>query len=57
MNEPANTLELEVWVTPIHRTRATEEHCPQFKVTEATFTFVAIDDEGRKKKISQLESD
>ena len=42
------TVNLEVWVTPI--LRATEE-CPRFKVTEANFTYVAIDEQGRKRPI------
>ena len=42
------TLKLEVWVTPI--LRKTEEQCPSFKVTEAEFTYVAIDDNGEKRR-------
>ncbi|NOX99107.1 MAG: acyl-CoA thioester hydrolase YciA [Verrucomicrobia bacterium] len=45
------TLHLEVWVKPI--LRKTEESCPRFKVTEARFTYVALDDDGKKKVIDQ----
>ena len=43
------TLELEVWVRPV--LRETEDTCPRFKVTEANFTYVAIDDHGKKRPI------
>ena len=43
------TLELEVWVRPV--LRETEENCPRFKVTEAQFTYVAIDHDGIKRAI------
>jgi acyl-CoA thioesterase YciA len=43
------TLELEVWVKPV--LRETEEVCPRFKVTEAHFTYVAIDEIGKKRAI------
>ena len=43
------TLELEVWVRPV--LRETEETCPRFKVTEAAFVYVAIDDEGNKRPL------
>ena len=43
------TLELEVWVSPV--LRVTLENCPRFKVTEANFTYVAIDDQGKKRPI------
>ncbi|MDB4673340.1 acyl-CoA thioester hydrolase YciA [Verrucomicrobiales bacterium] len=43
------TLELEVWVRPV--LRESEETCPRFKVTEAHFTYVAIDDQGKKRPI------
>lgn len=43
------TLHLEVWVKPV--LRETESRQPRFKVTEAEFVFVAIDDEGKKRAI------
>jgi len=43
-------LEIEVWVRPI--LRETEEKCPRFKVTEAEFTFVSIDENGNKRPVS-----
>ena len=42
-------IELEVWVK--HVRRETEEEWPRFKVTEALFTYVAIDGEGEKRAI------
>lgn len=45
------TLNLEVWVKPI--LRQTEDGCPRFKVTEAAFTYVAIDADGKKRAISK----
>ncbi len=45
------TLELEVWVKPV--LRETEEACPRFKVTEALFTYVAIDEKGKKHAIER----
>ena len=44
------TLELEVWVKPgVH---GVEEACPRFKVTEALFTYVAIDENGKKRPLT-----
>lgn len=43
------TITLEVWVTPI--LRETEAHCPSVKVTAAKFTYVAIDENGKKRII------
>lgn len=45
------TLCLEIWVKPI--LRETEESCPRFKVTEAHFTYVAIDEDGNKRVIDK----
>ena len=45
------TLNLEVWVQPI--LRQSEEQCPRFKVTQAAFTYVAIDDKGNKLAINK----
>ncbi len=42
-------IELEVWVKQVRR--ETEEEWPRFKVTEALFTYVAIDGKGRKRAI------
>lgn len=43
------TLHLEVWVKPI--LRETEANEPRFKVTEAEFVFVAIDEHGKKRPV------
>ena len=43
------TIKLEVWVSPAVR-RRTEEIC-QSMVTEAAFTYVALDENGKKQKI------
>ena len=45
------TLHLEVWVKPI--LRETEKECPRFKVTEASFTYVALDESGNKRVIDK----
>jgi|KBSMisStandDraft_5_1062788.scaffolds.fasta_scaffold487929_2 acyl-CoA thioesterase YciA len=42
-------IELEVWIKSVRH--ATEEEWPRFKVTEALFTYVAIDGEGNKRAI------
>lgn len=41
------TLRLEVWIQPVIR----EAECAYLKVTEANFTFVAIDDAGQKRAL------
>ena len=41
------TIRLEVWVKPVTREAQAERYC----VTEATFTYVAIDSEGRPRKV------
>ena len=43
-------IELEVWVKQIRG--ETEEEWPRFKVTQALFTYVAIDAEGKKNRIN-----
>jgi acyl-CoA thioesterase YciA len=43
------TIALEVWVKQV--SRETEEKWARFKVTEARFTYVAIDHKGRKRAI------
>ncbi|WP_197993404.1 acyl-CoA thioester hydrolase YciA [Gimesia aquarii] len=42
-------LQLEVWVEPVLRHE--DYDCPSFKVTEAAFTYVAIDKHGKKTPI------
>ena len=44
------TIDLEVWVTPIQP--AAGKSGGQFKVTEATFTYVAVDQDGKKQPIT-----
>ena len=44
------TLHLEVWVKPILHGPGNAQ---RFKVTEAEFVFVAIDDDGKKRPIHQ----
>ncbi|MCL4104753.1 UNVERIFIED_CONTAM: hypothetical protein GTU68_034192 [Idotea baltica] len=43
------TLHLEVWVKPV--LRQVESPDTRFKVTEANFTFVAIDEDGNKRQV------
>lgn len=45
------TIRLEVWVKPVLRGICSGSAHPTFMVTEASFTYVAVDDEGRKRKI------
>ena len=45
------TLKIETWVDPMLRN--IEDRQPRFKVTEAVFVFVAID-ENRQKKVIQI---
>ena len=42
---------LEVWVKSV--LHETEEEWPRFKVTEAIFTYVAVDAEGKKRAIKK----
>jgi acyl-CoA thioesterase YciA len=42
---------LEVWVKSVLHENEDEEEWPRFKVTEAIFTYVAIDAEGKKRTI------
>ena len=44
------TLQLEVWVNPI--LRPDEGPGGRFKVTEAAFVYVAIDDDGQKRAVN-----
>ena len=48
------TLKIETWVNPKLRQIAKPE--PRFKVTEATFIFVAIDEDRKKKVINSPET-
>ena len=43
------TLKLEVWVKPCPP--AGEPQKPRFQVTEAIFTYVAVDDAGKKRPV------
>ena len=45
------TINLEVWVKPI--LRENEDKTRRFKVTEAGFTYVAIDEAGNKQSIKR----
>ena len=45
------TLSLEVWVKPTLQDGATDSL--RYKVTEACFTFVAIDEEGKKRPVRE----
>ena len=51
MGRTSVTIMLEVWVRPI--LRSTEERFTVFKVTEAAFTYVSIDDNGLKQPIKK----
>ena len=42
-------LKLEVWVKPVLHKKAAERYC----VTEAVFTYVAIDQDGKSRKIEK----
>ena len=42
------TIKLEVWVKPVTRAARADRYC----VTEATFTYVAIDEDGRPRKVA-----
>ncbi len=46
------TLHIEVWVESV--LRETEGICPSFKVTEGVFTYVAIDEDGKKQPVQRL---
>jgi acyl-CoA thioesterase YciA len=43
------TIRLEVWVNPVLRKNPGDPE--RFKVTEATFTYVAVDDKGNKRPV------
>ncbi len=45
------TTRLEVWVNPV--LRDDELHKGRFRVTAATFTYVAVDNEGRKRPVRE----
>lgn len=50
------TIRLEVWVKPYLWAVQTDKGDGIFKVTEASFTYVAVNDEGRKRLIPKLET-
>ncbi len=41
------TIDIEVWVKPVLE----DSKCPRYLVTEAVFTYVAIDEKGRPRKV------
>ena len=43
------TIRLEIWINPI--LRGNPDKAERFKVTEATFTYVAVDDNGNKHPV------
>ena len=43
------TIRLEIWINPI--LRGNPDKAERFKVTEATFTYVAVDDNGNKHSV------
>jgi acyl-CoA thioesterase YciA len=45
------TVRLEIWVNPI--LRGNPDKAERFKVTEATFTYVAVDANGNKRPVRQ----
>lgn len=47
------TIALEVWVMPVLREMAGKAGGSFYKVTEASFTYVAVDHGGRKRPISR----
>ena len=49
------TIRLEVWVKPILREKSTSEDNESFIVTEASFTYVAVDNEGCKRQFPKHE--
>jgi len=49
------TIRLEVWVKTGFRGNVTDEASSFFMVTEASYTYVAIDHEGRKRPFSKIE--
>lgn len=50
------TTRLEVWVKPSQWRKKSDAQDPFFKVTEASFTYVAIDNDGRKRLIPKREA-
>lgn len=51
MGNTSVKINLEVWVKPI--LRENEDKTRRFKVTEAAFTYVAIDEKGNKQSIKR----
>jgi acyl-CoA thioesterase YciA len=50
------TIRLEVWVKPGFREMEIGSETPLFKVTEASYTYVAVDLEGRKRQFPKSEA-
>jgi acyl-CoA thioesterase YciA len=51
------TVRLEVWVKPGFRGIDIDNENPFFMVTEASYTYVAVDHEGNKRPFSKLVAD
>ncbi len=49
------TIRLEVWVKPVFREMKIGKDTAPFMVTEASYTYVAVDHEGRKRLIQMNE--
>jgi len=47
------TIRLEVWATPLLRKQNIPKEDAAFMVTEASFTYVAVDHEGKKRKFAE----
>lgn len=52
MGNTSITIRLEVWVTPLLRAPDIPKEDAAFMVTEASFTYVAVDHEGKKRQFS-----
>ncbi len=50
------TIRLEVWVKPGFRKMKIDKENALFMVTEASYTYVAVDHEGRKRLLPKLET-
>jgi acyl-CoA thioesterase YciA len=50
------TIRLEVWVKPGLRGTRTEKESSFFMVTEASYTYVAVDEDGRKRPLPKRET-
>ncbi|MGB9080437.1 MAG: acyl-CoA thioester hydrolase YciA [Desulfuromonadaceae bacterium] len=56
MGNTSVTIRLEVWVKPGFREMRIDKGNAYFMVTEASFTYVAIDHEGRKRPFTKRET-